>query len=152
LKERLSATFSSRDEYHGLARQQSAFRHRTPEIREYVDYELIGRPPKIRCRTDFAAIEAEAADLAARAGELAGTLEGLTCPIMFLRAERGMQDEQDPLFDTEIVTEIVRRVPSMSWRTIADTNHYTVVNTERAAGQVAMALTELLDRSSGEAG
>lgn len=132
---RLSMRFPTREAYRDFWRAHPAFRRWSPSIEAYVDYDLAGDEPELRSRVSTEAIREDSIDL--YAGEAAPhAWANLRHPAVFLRAERGMLDEPTPLYpDPE---PIASRMPI---RTVAGTNHYTILFDDPGAATVATALT-----------
>ncbi|MBV8932852.1 MAG: alpha/beta fold hydrolase [Kutzneria sp.] len=140
VRERLEATFGSRAEYYALARYQPAFAAWTAHIQEYVDYELVGGSGTVRCRTRYAALEADALDWIDRGTQVAKALGALRVPAVFLRAGRGMQAEPQPVVSVETVRWLAGLVPAARWVSLPDANHYTIINSADHVRQVAAEL------------
>lgn len=128
VRDRLAATFDNRAEYHALARRQPAFAAWTAHIREYVDYELVEDSEKVRCRTSYEALEADALDWMERGPQVADALRSVEVPVVCLRAGQGMHGEPPPLVDDDAVRWLTGLVPSVRWITEPAANHYTIVN------------------------
>ena len=61
----------------------------------------------------------------------------LPVPAVFLRAERGMFDQPEPMYAPG---EATRWLPGIDERTIAGTNHYTIALSPAGAAEVAAAV------------
>ncbi|UAJ79038.1 alpha/beta hydrolase [Leifsonia sp. ZF2019] len=133
--QRLGMRFASPEEYR-------AFWHAHPAIgpwwndaiERYVDYDLVGEAPALRSSAAEAAVSVNALELDGSAG-YAEALAGLTLPLAFLRAPRGLLDA-DPLYDPSVVADWARRLPAMRVHETDDLNHYTIVMTEDGVRQV----------------
>jgi lipase len=133
---RLSMRFADRAAYHEFWRQHPAFRTWSAAMESYVDYDLTGVEPELRSRVSAEAMRQDYLDL--NFGEApAEAWRRLERPAVFLRAERGMFDEPAPLYpDPEA---IAGRIPL---RTVAGTNHYTILLDDPGATEVAAALAD----------
>ena len=60
-------------------------------------------------------------------------------PIVFLRAERGLLDAE-PFYLEDRVTRWSQRTPAVRARTVPDTNHYSLLLSDRGAVAVAHAV------------
>jgi hypothetical protein len=89
---------------------------------------------------------AEVADHAA----VTAALRQITVPITFLRAERGLLDGA-PFYPDEAIARWSDGRPVVRARTVADTNHYSLVLGDSGAAEVADAVTEAL-RAAAAAG
>jgi pimeloyl-ACP methyl ester carboxylesterase len=119
-----------------------------PAVEAYVDYDLVGEPPNLRssCRED--AMRTDGAEVADQAAVTAA-LRQVTVPITFLRAERGLLDGP-PFYPDEAVARWSDGRPVVRARTVADTNHYSLVLGDGGAAAVAEAVTKSLRAAAGE--
>ncbi len=136
---RLAMTFPSREAYREFWRAHPAMGPIWgPSVQAYVDYDLVGESPHLRssCREEAMRVDgAEVADHAATAAALLG----VTAPIRFLRAERGLLDGE-PFYSEETVARWLRAKPTVEACTVADTNHYSLVLGAPGAQAVADAV------------
>jgi pimeloyl-ACP methyl ester carboxylesterase len=131
---RLSMRFADRAAYHDFWRTHPAFRTWSDAIQSYVDYDLTGVEPELRSRVSPDAMRQDYLEL--NFGDApAGAWRRLRRPAVFLRAERGMFDEPPPMYPE--VEPIASRIPL---RTVAGTNHYTILLDDPGATEVAAAL------------
>jgi lipase len=133
--QRLRMRFASTAAYHDFWRAHPAIGPWWNEtVERYVDYDLVGEPPELRSSVSEDAVSVDALQLDGGAG-YAEALAGLTLPISFLRAPRGLLDA-DPLYDPAVVAAWSQRLPQLQVREAADVNHYTIVMTEAGVRQV----------------
>ena len=93
---RLSMTFPDRESYRAMWRSHPSFTEWNPAISAYVDYDLIGEPPQMRPACPLDAALRDARDLYALPGVEAAAVPK---PAIFLRAERGMLNEETPFYE-----------------------------------------------------
>lgn len=135
--QRLSMTFASPEAYRDFWRKHPGIGPWwSKAVQAYVDYDLGGTPPEMRSRTSFEAVQADTIDLYT-GSDGRDALESLSHPAVFLRAERGLLDEETPLYSRELVADVARRVPGLDVRDVPDSNHYTITMTDKGAAAVA---------------
>ena len=142
--DRLARTFTSVEEHRAMWRDHPALApYWDAVIEAYIDADLIGEPPELRPSARADAVLADAAS------ELQGTaitdgLAGLQHPTALIRAERGMFDT-DPLYAADHAAAFADTHPDLvEVVTIPDTNHYTIVISERGAAATAAAIDQIL--------
>lgn len=140
--ERLGMEFGSPEDYLAYWRPHPAFAHDwTPEVEDYIRYDLAGEAPHLHPATVPAAIPDGNADL--YGGEVVlGALARLRVPTLFLRAERGFFDDPTRLYPDEVIARAHEEHPSIAMRDVPGTNHYTIVMTARGAAAVAGAVLD----------
>ena len=133
---RLSMTFPDRDAYRDMWRAHPSFGEWSAAIESYVDYDLVGSEPDLRpaCRLDAALRDAR--DLYAFPEV---TPAALPVPGVFLRAERGMLNEETPFFAAGYAAIWL---PGVVERTVAGVNHYTITLGPVGAAAVVAAVRE----------
>ncbi|GAA3894083.1 hypothetical protein GCM10022381_39670 [Leifsonia kafniensis] len=135
--ERLSRTFASRAGYQEFWRAHPAFTDAwTIDVAEYVDYDLEGEEPLLRASTRFEAMAENVRELDGSGG-YAEALTGLTLPIDFVRAPRGLLNEPIALYGQAVVSEYASRMPNLTVHQVDNVNHYTIIMSERGAAEVA---------------
>lgn len=133
--QRLRMRFATADEYRAFWRAHPAIGPWWNDaIERYVDYDLAGEPPELRSRASEDAVAVNALEMDGSAG-YADALAGLTLPVSFLRAPRGLLDAE-PLYDPAVVASWAGRLPQLRVHEAADVNHYTVVMTPDGVRQV----------------
>lgn len=134
---RLSMTFDSYESYRNYWRPLPAFvKGWTPVLEEYVDYDLRGTPPEMHSSVNPKAVEEDSVDLF-RSDFINEALENLSDEILMLRAERGLQNEDVPLYPIEPLTEALKRFPKVKLITVSDTNHYDILLDQSGADTCA---------------
>ena len=143
--DRLAMRFASLEEHREFWQAHPAFAGGwSPELEEYVDYDLVGEAPRLRASASYDAVREDSIDLNTGT-ELPEALAGLRHPTLFLRAERGMLDQPGGLYPREVVQETVAGLPLVRMRDVADVNHYTVVMSPAGADAVAAAVEQDAD-------
>lgn len=154
--ERLTQTFSSRDEYAEFWHEPPAFVDDwSPEVRAYVEYDLDQTPGGFTPSTRLGAVAQDALQLDG-ADCYVQALAALDKPIEFLRAPRGLMNEPAALYSPEAVAEW-GNLSSIQVREVANVNHYTIIMSEVGARDAAATVrTHLLpaehDDKAGKAG
>lgn len=135
--ERLARTFTSRAEYRDFWRAHPAFAGAwSPDVQEYVDYDLDGEEPLLRASTRFEAMAENVRELDGSGGYVEA-LTALTLPIDFVRAPRGLLDEPTALYSQIVVSEYASRLPNLTVHQVDNVNHYTIIMSEQGAADVA---------------
>lgn len=128
---RLSMTFPNREAYRQMWRVHPSLQDWTGVVQSYVDNDLVGEEPELRPACRLEAALGDARDLYAYPGI---EPEPLGVPAVFLRAERGMLNEDASLYPPGYASGWL---PGVAESTVPGTNHYTV--TLGAAGAAAVA-------------
>lgn len=134
---RLSMIFESKDAYRDFWRSQPAFsKGWSPVMDEYVDYDLRGEAPNLKPSTNPAAVEADSRDLF---GDelIVRSLKGLTKQAVFIKAERGLQNEEGGLYPLAVLDAVLPQYPMLKLEFLADCNHYDMFTDHRGAEEVA---------------
>jgi pimeloyl-ACP methyl ester carboxylesterase len=138
--ERLSMTFPSVDEYRANWREHPALSADwTDVVQAAIDYEIAGEPPVLHSSVSREAVRLDAIDTLHPDTLLA--IERTTCAIDLLVAERGMLDQETPVFVDAVVDNFRERLGSrMQVRRVTGVNHYTIALSERGAKEIATAV------------
>lgn len=133
-RDRLRMTFANRDEYLAFWRRHPALGPWWNDaIEAYALYDLVGAPPELRSSvTEAVLVNAQELD---GSGGYEEALAGLTLPIAFVRAPRGLLNT-DPLYPPQTAAEWRGRLPWFEAFEADDVNHYTIVMTEAGARQL----------------
>jgi lipase len=135
---RLRMTFRTREAYLDYWRVHPSFADPSAwneDIEAYFLYDLTGDEPELRSRVSLEAVLADATDqLTVPAMMSPG--EAVTCPVTWIRAERGLLNET-PLYSDERVAEVLGRMPHMQDILVRGVNHYTLVMRDPGATIVA---------------
>ncbi|MDJ0339444.1 alpha/beta fold hydrolase [Cryobacterium sp. PH31-O1] len=140
--ERLSQTFETEEAYLNFWRGHPAFRSDWSRgVADFARYDLDGAAPTLHPSARLGAVAENVMELDGSNG-FAEALTGLTVPMSFLRAPRGLQNEPTALYDNATVADWAARLPSLTANEVDDVNHYTVVMSDRGADRVAATVRE----------
>lgn len=135
--QRLRMTYPTREAYRQFWRAHPAFGpYWGPAAEAYVDYDLGGQPPELRSTVSEAAVRADAHDLVTNTSASTAA-EQVECPVIFLRATRGIFDDPPGIYPPDTVATVTARATSIQAEDIPDTNHYTILLGDRPAAVVA---------------
>ncbi|WP_334170921.1 alpha/beta fold hydrolase [Sinomonas sp.] len=135
--ERLRMEFPSPEAYLDYWRPHPALGpHWSPEIEEYLLYDLQGEAPQLRPATSLEAVAHDNRDLFGGSAVRAA-LGRLPRPTHLVRAQRGLLDQVPPLCPDDAVAHALVRFPQLRVTDIPDTNHYSVVMDHPGASAVA---------------
>lgn len=135
--ERLTQTFPSRAAYAAFWRAHPAFVNDwSPMVADYVNYDLDGLEPSLHSSALVDAVAENVMQLNGSDG-YSEALAGLTLPIDFLRAPRGLLNEPAALYSRATVAEFAGRQPTLTAHEVENVNHYTIIMSERGASRVA---------------
>ncbi len=110
-----------------------------PEMAAYATYDTVGEPPHLRSTTPFTAMAEDSKDI--QLGEaLPHALADLRHPALFLRAERGLQNQPAGMFSEEWAARWAEQLPHLSVRDVPDTNHFTIIMSHRGSAAIARAM------------
>jgi lipase len=126
---RLRRTFVSRDEYLSFWRAHPAFAETgcwNAHVEAYLDYDLAGSPPELASRVSEAAVLADGRDLLVN-DSLRVHLVEVACPVLLLRAPRGLLNQSSPQVADRVVDEWRSILPELTEEMVSDTNHYTLL-------------------------
>lgn len=140
---RLSQRYESREAYRQFWRAHPAIGPYWNEaIEHYVDTDLRGEPPALhpgshpdRVREDMLPLPDEP-----------DPLERVACPVIALRAPRGLLDDPPGLYPAGWLERLLEGLTRFEVRDVDDVNHYTIVLEPRAARLVAVAIRDVLSR------
>ncbi|GHD82534.1 pimeloyl-ACP methyl ester carboxylesterase [Salinibacterium amurskyense] len=142
--ERLSMTFPDRESYQEFWRVHPAFADNfTSAVRDYVDYDLVGSAPHLHPASSIDAVSFDALQLSGDA-QYRAALEGLSMPVHFIRAPRGLLNQVPALYPPEQCDHWRSELPHVEFHEASDVNHYTITLTQRGADIVAGVMTQLM--------
>jgi hypothetical protein len=140
---RLQMTFIDAGAYLDYWRDHPALHDAwSPDIEDYLAYDLIGEPPDCRSSVSLDAVRDDSADLL---DEAANQRRARVLPpgTVFLRAPAGLMAEPGGLYPAELAARLAGDHPAVQVRDVADVNHYTIVMSGRGAEVLAAALDEV---------
>lgn len=134
---RLQMEFASREDYRNYWRPQAAFTKGWSTAHdEYADYDLVGQAPNFRPAANPSAVEADSRDLFEQ-DLLDQTLRNLEVEVLMLRAVRGLQNEEIPLYPEQVLQMLLPKYPKVKVVTVEDTNHYDILLDQDGADKCA---------------
>ena len=142
--ERLAMRFVSVEDYFAFWRRHPAFAADwSPDLEDYLAYDLVGEPPALRPATSYDEMAADTVDLNSGTAP-AEALARLRHPTLLLTAPRGLLDETPGLYEASRLDEMLPSLPTVTAREVEDVNHYTITMGERGAKAVAQAVSDAL--------
>jgi pimeloyl-ACP methyl ester carboxylesterase len=141
----LSRTYDSRTAFLDFWRGQPNF---PPDewnswTEAFLDYEVIG-DTTVRPKASEAAVRSDVAE-AFKKDEIVGRLKSLRVPVLLLRAEKGLEPKQPPIFPDSLIESFRACVPQIKEETIPGTTHFTITLGERGASRVADLIVEFVE-------
>ncbi len=130
---RLAMEFESKEAYRDYWKPQPAFaKGWSTVLDEYVDYDLRGK----KASTNPQAVEDDSRDLF---GDdlIVKSLQGLSKPTIFIKAERGLQNEEGGLYPMPVLDAVLPNYPMLKLEFLADCNHYDMFLEQSGAEKVA---------------
>jgi lipase len=130
---RLAMEFESKEAYRNYWKPQAAFaKGWSLVLDEYVDYDLRGK----KAATNPKAVEDDSRDLF---GDdlIVKSLQGLSKQSIFIKAERGLQNEEGGLYPMPVLDAVLPAYPMLKLEFLTDCNHYDMFLEESGAEKVA---------------
>ena len=130
---RLAMEFENKEAYRNYWKPQAAFaKGWSSVLDEYVDYDLRGK----KAATNPQAVEEDSRDLF---GDdlIVRSLQGLTKQAIFIKAERGLQNEEGGLYPMPVLDAVLPTYPMLKLEVLADCNHYDMFLEATGAEKVA---------------
>ncbi len=135
---RLGTVFGSEEDYLDFWRAHPSFTDGLSEDTEaYLLYDLEAVEGGFRSRVSEAAVREDSAQTLQDPQVISEALESLRCPIVLLRAERGLLNQPEPLLPEAVVDQWRRTLPQLVDEVIPDTNHYSLMFGARGAAEIA---------------
>ncbi|MFE3448163.1 alpha/beta hydrolase [Nonomuraea sp. NPDC059194] len=139
---RLSQTFATADDYVAFFQAHPAFAGQwTPEVEEYVRYDLMGPSGALRSRAVGQAVREDGRWMQVNSEIIGGALAAIEAPTTLLRAPRGLLNQDVGMLPDELAAAWSARVPGLRDELVPDCNHYTILFDDRCASLVADRLT-----------
>jgi pimeloyl-ACP methyl ester carboxylesterase len=142
---RLERTFASREEYRTFWRTHPAFVGTGADldrIDAYADYDLYGPEGAMRSKVDIEAVRADGRDQLIN-DTSRDAISGIDVPVVLLLAERGMRNEETPLYPVDAVRALRTRRGPLETIRVPGTNHYTITLAPSGVRAVAYHLRQL---------
>jgi lipase len=130
---RLAMEFENKEAYRNYWKPQAAFaKGWSSVLDEYVDYDLRGK----KAATNPQAVEEDSRDLF---GDdlIVRSLQGLTKQSIFIKAERGLQNEEGGLYPMPVLDAVLPAYPMLKLEVLDDCNHYDMFLEATGAEKVA---------------
>ena len=130
---RMAMEFENKEAYRNYWKPQAAFvKGWSSVLDEYVDYDLRGK----KAATNPQAVEEDSRDLF---GDdlIVRSLQGLTKQAIFIKAERGLQNEEGGLYPMPVLDAVLPAYPMLKLEILADCNHYDMFLEATGAEKVA---------------
>lgn len=130
---RLAMEFEDKEAYRNYWKPQAAFtKGWSSVLDEYVDYDLRGK----KASTNAQAVEEDSRDLF---GDdlIVKSLQGLKKQSIFIKAERGLQNEEGGLYPMSVLDAVLPAYPMLKLEVLADCNHYDMFLEATGAEKVA---------------
>ena len=135
---RLQQTFASEEAYLDFWRVHPALQEDwSADIEAYLRYDLTGQAPELRSRVSEAAVRADGAENLTSPELIPSSLRAIACPVVMLRATRGLLNQVPPLYPDEVVAPWRAVIADFTDEVVDDTNHYTIAFGERGAKTIA---------------
>lgn len=142
--ERLSMHFESVEAYRDYWKMHPAFVNDwNASVQGYIDYDLQGEAPELTPSGVYEAVAQDAVELSTDIG-YADALIALPIGVHFIRAPRGLLDQEPALYPPAIVAEFSQRMSGLQVTEAVDVNHYTIVLAEHGVHQVLPVVAEAL--------
>ena len=140
---RLDMRFESEEAYVDFFRAHPAFQppnEWTPTVEDYVRYDSVIEPDgQVRSSVSKEAVLVDGGAAIAEP-ESAAAIERSSVPATMLWCPRGLLDETPGLYTGTHLGHVAARLPRFTPIEVPDTNHYTIVTTDRGAAVVADAV------------
>ncbi len=138
----LTRTYESRSAFLEFWRGQPNFPAAdwNPWIETFLDYEVAGETT-VRPKASASGVRLEVAE-AFKKDEIVGRLRSLRVPVLLLRAEKGLEPGQPPIFPDSMMQSFRECIPEMKEERISGTTHFTITLGERGAARVADLIVE----------
>jgi pimeloyl-ACP methyl ester carboxylesterase len=138
----LSRTYESRSAFLDFWRGQPNF---PPDewntwIEAFLEYEVAG-DTTVQPKAAAGAVGLDVAE-AFKKDEIVGRLRSLRVPVLLLRAEKGLEPKQPPIFPDSMMQSFRECIPEMKEEMISGTTHFTITLGERGASRVADLIVE----------
>ena len=141
----LTRTYDSRSAFLDFWRGQPNF---PPDdwnswIEAFLDYEVVGETT-VQPKASATGVRLDVAE-AFKKDEIVGRLGSLRVPVLLLRAERGLEPNQPPIFPDSMMQSFRECIPEMKEEMISGTTHFTITLGERGASRVADLIVEFAE-------
>jgi lipase len=141
----LSRTYDSRSAFLDFWRGQPNFPpdEWNPWTEAFLDYEVAGETT-VQPKASASGVRLDVAE-AFKKDEIVGRLRSLRVPVLLLRAEKGLEPNQPPIFPDSMMESFRECIPEMKEEMISGTTHFTITLGERGASRVADLIVEFAE-------
>ena len=149
--DRLDRTFASREEYRAFWREHPAFADTAAELRDldaYADHDRAGPEGAMRSKVSAEAVRADGRDTLLNEA-IRSAVENIDAPAVLLVAERGMRNEETPLFGDPALKGLRTARGPLDVIRVPGTNHYTILIGEPGSRAVAYQLRRFAAETRG---
>lgn len=112
------------------------------DMEQYVRYDIAGEPEAVRSKVSGVAVSADGRDLLVNAASFGDDLKNLTVPTTLFYAPKGMFGAEPGMLPEPLVQHWAAQAPSLTVELIDETNHYTILMTDRPAALIAERLSQ----------
>jgi lipase len=134
---RLAMNFESKEAYRDYWKPQAAFaKGWSGALDEYVDFDLKGVAPELKPATNPASVEEDSRDLF-ESELISNALKNLDREVPLLRAQRGLQNEEIPLYPQPVLDAVLPQYPKVKLIQVDDVNHYDILLHDEGAARCA---------------
>ena len=133
----LQQTYDSRQAYLEFWRGQPNFpvEEWNSWTEAFLDYEVTG-DTTVKPKASADAVRVDVAE-AFKKDEIIDRLKSLRVPVLLLRAEKGLEPKQPPIYPDSVMPAFRECVPGMEEELISGTTHFTITLGDRGASRVA---------------
>jgi pimeloyl-ACP methyl ester carboxylesterase len=140
---RLSQEFASDTAYLDFFKAHPALSGEwNDDMEQYVRYDIAGEPEAVRSKVSGQAVSADGRDLLVNAASFGDDLKNLTVPTTLFYAPKGMFGAEPGMLPEPLVQHWAAQAPALTVELIDETNHYTILMTDRPAKLIAERLTQ----------
>jgi hypothetical protein len=111
-------------------------------VEAYFRYDLTGVEPELRSRVSEQAVRADGHDELVNEALLEKALRAVRCPVVLLRAPRGLMNEPPGIQPPKLVARWRAELPQLDDELVEGTNHYTIAFGPHGAARVAARIAE----------
>lgn len=134
---RLAMNFESKEAYREYWKPQAAFvKGWSGVLDEYVDFDLKGDAPELKPATNPVSVEEDSRDLF-ESELISNALKNLDREVPLLRAQRGLQNEEVPLYPQPVLDAVLPQYPKVKLIQVEDVNHYDILLHDEGAARCA---------------
>ena len=141
----LNKTYESKQVYIDFWRTQPNFpaEEWNAWCEAFLDYEVAG-DTTVQPKASADGVRIDVAE-AFKRDEITDRLKSLKVPVLLLRAEKGLEPAQPPIYPDALMEKFRAAVPHMKDKLVTGTTHFTITLGERGATQVADAIVQFAE-------